>query len=226
MARLFLFDIDMTLLWSGGAGVRAMNLAFAQAFGISDAFAKVEFTGRSDTAIFRDGARRHGLDGDFSRLLARYQDVYHSILPQTLREAEGRVMPGVPELLAGLRAAPNAHLGLATGNFRRAAWLKLEHYGLDDFFLAGGFGEDSEDRAEIVRLAIERLAEVAGEAGPHEVDIIGDTPLDIAAGRANGARSVGVATGSFSVEALKRAGAQLAFPDFSRWQEVLAALLA
>ncbi|MDP2948526.1 MAG: haloacid dehalogenase-like hydrolase [Chloroflexota bacterium] len=226
MTKLFLFDIDMTLLWSGGAGVKAMNLAFAQAFGISDAYANVEFTGRSDASIFRDAARLHGLDGDFASLLARFQDVYHAILAQTLGETQGRVMPGIPELLAALRAAPGAFLGLATGNFRQAARLKLEHYGLHDFFLAGGFGDDSQDRAQIVALAIERLAQAASQDGPRQVCVIGDTPLDVAAARANAARPVAVATGSFSVQDLEAAGAELVFPDFSRWQEALGALLA
>jgi len=226
LTKLFLFDIDMTLLWSGGAGVKAMNLAFAQAFGISDACANVEFTGRSDVSIFRDAARLHGLDGDFPSLLARFQDAYHSILPQTLRETQGRVMPGIPQLLAALKAAPGAFLGLATGNFRQAARLKLEHYGLHDFFLAGGFGDDSQDRAQIVALAIERLAQAAGRDGPRQAWVIGDTPLDIAAARANAARSVAVATGSFSVQDLEAAGAELVFPNFSRWQEAAHALLA
>jgi phosphoglycolate phosphatase-like HAD superfamily hydrolase len=227
LARLYLFDIDNTLLNSGGAGAKAMTLAFEEIFGVADAFVGIEYTGRSDIAIFRDGALAHGLDvnGQFPELLARFREAYFSFLPQTLRQNPGRVMPGMPEVLAALEATPGAHMGLATGNFSLSARLKLEYYGLERFFQTGGFGEDSDERAEIVARAIERVAALAADAGPHSTFVIGDTPLDVAAALANGVVAVGVATGTFSVDALKEAGAGLVFPDFSRWQDVMAALL-
>jgi phosphoglycolate phosphatase-like HAD superfamily hydrolase len=202
-----------------------MNLAFAQLFGIDEGFAGISFTGRTDTAIFREAVGIHSLDGDFSTLLARFQETYYGILPGTLAEVQAYVLPGVRELLAGLQAAPGAFLGLATGNFHEAARLKLGRFGLYDLFLAGGYADDSEDRAELVAVAIERLAEASGGHGPREVYVIGDTPLDIAAAQANGARSVAVATGFFTVDELAAAGAGLVFPDFSSCQAVLDALL-
>jgi len=226
LAKLFLFDVDKTLVDSRGAGGRAMNLAFAQLFGIDQGFAGIDFAGRTDTAIFRDAVGVHRLDGHFPALLARFQEAYYSMLPSTLAEVQAYALPGVRELLAGLQAAPGAFLGLATGNFREAARLKLGRFGLYDLFQAGGYADDSEDRAELVAVAIERLAEVSGEDGLREVYIIGDTPLDIAAAQANGARSVAVATGFFSADQLTAAGAGLVFPDFSSWQVVLDALLA
>jgi phosphoglycolate phosphatase-like HAD superfamily hydrolase len=227
LARLFLFDVDNTLLNSGGAGAKAMTLAFEEIFGVPDAFAGIEYTGRSDIAIFRDAALAHSLDvdGQFPELLARFRETYFRVLPQTLRQTTGRVMPGMPEVLAALETTPGAHLGLATGNFSRSARLKLEYYGLDRFFQTGGFGEDSDERTEIVARAIERLAALAGDEGPHRTFVIGDTPLDVAAALANGVVAVGVATGTFSLQALDDAGAALVFPDFSRWQDVVAALL-
>jgi phosphoglycolate phosphatase-like HAD superfamily hydrolase len=227
LARLYLFDVDNTLLNSGGAGAKAMTLAFEEIFGVPDAFAGIEYTGRSDIAIFRDAALASSLDADgqFPELLARFREAYFRALPQTLRQTTGRVMPGMPEVLAALEATPGAHVGLATGNFSLSARLKLEYYGLERFFQAGGFGEDSDERAEIVARAIERVAALAGDAGPHSIFVIGDTPLDVAAALANGVVAVGVATGTFSVDALKEAGAGLVFPDFSRWQDVVAALL-
>jgi len=225
LAKLFLFDVDKTLVDSRGAGSRAMTAAFAQLFGIDQGFAGIDFTGRTDTAIFRDVVGVHSLDGDFATLLARFQETYYSILPRTLAEVEAHVLPGVREVLAGLEAAPGAFLGLATGNFRESTRLKLEPFGLYDLFLAGGYADDSEDRAELVAVAIERLAEASGGHEPREVCIIGDTPLDIAAAQANGARSVAVATGFFTVDELTAAGAGLVFPDFSSWQAVLDALL-
>ncbi len=202
-----------------------MNLAFARLFGIEQGFAGIDFSGRTDTAIFRDAVDVHGLDGDFPALMARFQEAYYEMLPESLVETQGCVLPGVRELLAGLRAAPGALLGLATGNFREAARLKLEHFGLYDFFLAGGYADDSEDRAELVATAIERLAEASGGQPSREVYVIGDTPLDTAAAQANGARSVAVATGFFSIDQLTAAGAGLVFPDFSSWRTVLDALL-
>jgi phosphoglycolate phosphatase-like HAD superfamily hydrolase len=227
LARLFLFDVDNTLLNSGGAGAKAMTLAFQGLFGVADAFAGIEYTGRSDIAIFRDAALAHGLDvdGEFSELLARFQDTYIRLLPQALRQTQGWVMPGMPEVLATLDATPGVHLGLATGNFSHSARLKLEYYGLGRFFRAGGFGEDSDERTEIVARAIERLAAEASDRGPHRTFVIGDTPLDVAAALANGVTAVGVATGTFSAQALKDAGATLVFPDFSRWQDVVGVLL-
>jgi phosphoglycolate phosphatase len=226
LAKFFLFDVDKTLVDSRGAGGRAMNLAFAQLFGIDRGLAGIDFAGRTDTGIFREAVAVHDLDGDFPVLLARFQEAYYSMLPSTLAEAQGYVLPGVREVLAGLQATPAAFLGLATGNFREAARLKLDHFGLYDSFLAGGYADDSEDRAELVAVAIQRLAEAGGAHGPREVYIIGDTPLDIAAAKANGARSVAVATGFFTVDQLTAAGAGLVFPDFSSWRAVLDALLA
>ena len=225
MAKLFLFDVDKTLVDSRGAGSRAMTAAFAQLFGIDQGFAGIGFTGRTDTAIFRDAVGVHSLDRDFATLLVRFQETYYSIVPSTLAEVQAHVLPGVRELLAGLEAAPGAFLGLATGNFRESARLKLGRFGLYDLFLVGGYADDSEDRAELVAVAIERLAEASGGHGPREVYIIGDTPLDIAAAQANGARSIAVATGFFTVDELTAAGAGLVFPDFSSWQAVLDALL-
>jgi phosphoglycolate phosphatase len=225
LAKLFLFDVDKTLVDSRGAGSRAMNLAFAQLFGIDQGFAGIGFAGRTDTAIFRDAVGVHSLDGEFPALLARFQETYYSALPRTLAEVQAHALPGVHELVEGLQAAPEAFLGLATGNFRQAARLKLEPFGLYDFFLAGGFADDSEDRAELVAIAIERLAEASGGPGAREVYVVGDTPLDIAAAEANGARSIAVATGFFSVDELTTAGADVVFPDFSTWQAVLDALL-
>ena len=227
MARLYLFDIDNTLLNSGGAGAKAMTLAFEEIFGVPDAFAGIEYTGRSDIAIFHDAALAHSLDvnGPFPELLDRFRESYFSFLPQPLRQNPGRLMPGMPEVLAALELTPGAHLGRAPGNFSLSARLKLEYYGLQRFFQTGGFGEDSDERAEIVARAIERVAALAADAGPHSTFVIGDTPLDVAAALANGVVAVGVATGTFSVDALKEAGAGLVFPDFSHWQNVMAALL-
>jgi phosphoglycolate phosphatase-like HAD superfamily hydrolase len=225
MAKIFLFDVDNTLLNSGGAGARAMNLAFRDLFGVENGFAGVEFTGRTDIAIVRDALRLHRLDdGDFPGLLARFKVSYLRHLARTLPQTAGHLMPGVPDLLRALRESEGVRVGLATGNLRRGAMMKLEHYGIRPFFQSGGFGDDSERRSEVVALAIRRLGGRPGGRNP--VFVVGDTPLDVEAAKANRAVAVGVATGTSGVEDLARAGADVVFPDFSDLASVLGVLLS
>jgi len=225
MARIFLFDIDNTLLNSGGAGGRAMNLAFRDLFGIGNGFDGVEFSGRTDSAIFRDGLLIHRLpDGDFPALLARFKASYVRHLARTLTETQGHVLPGVPALLRTLSETEGVRLGLATGNFRRSAMMKLEYYDIRPFLRGGGFGEDSELRSEVVALAIRRLGGRPGGRNP--VYVVGDTPIDVEAAKANGAVAVAVTTGKSSAEDLTRAGADAVFPDLSDVASVLGVLLS
>lgn len=210
--RVVLFDIDNTILWTGGAGSRAMALAFRDLYGIEDGFRGVEFSGRTDTAIFRDALRAHGLlDGQFEEELERFKRAYLARLPHTLRAtAGGGVYPGIRELARALRER-GAAVGLETGNFREGGLLKLRHYGVDSLFRDGAFGDDAEDRTELVRIAIERLR----PAPDADVYVIGDTPHDVTAARANGAFALGVATGKSSVEELRAAGAHAVLRDCS-----------
>ena len=219
---VFLFDIDNTLLYTGGAGGVAMNLAFAEMFGIQDGFAQVEFSGRTDRYILQQGLACHGLDGASDGALATFMQPYYQLLPRILGERRGYLMPGFPQLLAALASAPDVRLGLATGNFSRAAAMKLKHYGLEGYFGGGGFGEGSLERAVIVRQAIEAVGEGAAR---EEMLVIGDTPHDIAAAVDNGVAGVGVATGSYSAQDLRGSGARLVFEDFSDWQVAAKTLL-
>ena len=230
MSHIFLFDVDQTLLYSGGAGSLAMRRAFHQLYGIEDGFRRVEFSGRTDWGILRNAMQQHGLGGsaeeDFREEMGRFQETYYRLLEPALREVEsGRVMPGIAELLGALAGREGVRMGLGTGNFRQAAFLKLRHFGLDGYLSEGGFGDDAEDRGELIGIAIERVGgSYRGDS--RSIWVIGDTPLDIAAAQANGARSLGVATGKDSVEVLLAAGADLALADLSETQAVLAALLA
>lgn len=223
MGKVLLFDIDHTLLYSGGAGVLAMDLAFRDLFGPENGFAKIEFSGRTDTAIFRDALRLHDIDGDFSTYLERFKEAYFHYLERTLPTTQGSLMPGIASLLEDLSGRDEVQLGLATGNFRRGAELKLGHYRILHHFRDGGFGDDSEDRAQIVRLALQRLA--GSPEATQQVVVIGDTPHDIASAKANGAIAVGVATGKYGPEDLRRSGADVVFPDLSDTEAAIAALL-
>ncbi len=204
--RLLLFDIDGTLILSGGAGIRSVNRAFLRLFGVRDAMERCRPDGKTDPAIFREVARQTiGRDLSVEETTA-VTDAYLEALENEVRTSPGyRVMPGVPELLEVL--APRAHLvlGLATGNLERGARLKLDRADLNRYFPTGGFGSDDEDRTALVCEAIRRGARVASAPlCPKDVVIIGDTPHDIEAARGAGARCVAVATGSTSAEDLGR----------------------
>jgi len=223
MLKLLLFDVDGTLVLTGGAGIRAMNLAFAEMFSVEGGLADVEVAGRIDTAILRAALTKHDIVCEaFPDMVEEFREVYCRHLARTLVEAkDGRVLPGVRELLTALRSKPDVRLSLATGNFRRGAELKLSYYGLWQYFDDGVFGEACEDRAELIAVAKRDL--LAGGQGD-AVYVIGDTVHDIEAARANDAIAVAVASGFTREETLRAAAPDFLFPDFSDWQGVLAAL--
>jgi phosphoglycolate phosphatase-like HAD superfamily hydrolase len=223
---IVLWDIDNTLLYTGGAGSLGMKRAFEELYGVPDAFAKVEFTGRTDTAIFRDAARACGvneeqLDTEQTRFMARY--IEH--LAPALQEVEGRLMPGIGEVLAALDAEDGVAQGLGTGNFRAGGELKLHYYGIAGYFpgMPGGFGEDSESRDAVIAQAIARMSN--GDRAVARVVVVGDTPHDVAAARANGAFALGVATGRSSASDLLGCGADAALDDLSDLEAALGLIL-
>jgi phosphoglycolate phosphatase-like HAD superfamily hydrolase len=224
MSHLFLFDIDMTLIRSNRVGSTAMNIVMGELIGVPDALAGVDFSGRTDRSILRESLANHGHEpDDFERFIQEFEARYIPVLERTLAERSGLVLPGVPETLAAVRALPDVRIGIATGNFRRAAEAKLRHFGLDHFFEGGGFADDAEDRAALVGIAIERLGGAAG--GYFRVFVIGDTTHDIMAATANNAVAVGVATGTSSPQLLAAAGAAHVFDDLSQPDTILRLLL-
>jgi phosphoglycolate phosphatase len=213
---LLLFDIDGTLLLSGGAGMRAMSRAFHETFGLARAFEGVHPAGKTDTFLLASALERAGL--------AAYLP---ALATELARPGTGRsgVMPGVEALLSRLRAQRGWHLALLTGNYEQAARLKLEHFGLNGFFDWGVFGEESGDRRVLGRIALERArARDVPEPSCAGAIVIGDTPDDIACAHAAGARSLAVATGSFTLDELTSAGAHHAVEDLSDTDAVLAML--
>jgi phosphoglycolate phosphatase-like HAD superfamily hydrolase len=219
-STIVLWDIDNTLLYTGGAGSIGMRLAFRDLYGVDDAFGRIEFSGRTDAAIFRDCARIHGLhEATLSDEQARFIDAYLPHLTAALIETRGTLMPGVAAALDALSARDDVLQALGTGNFRRGGELKLRHYGIYHHFpgMPGGFGEDSESRDVMISVAIARLCDGARP----RVVVIGDTPHDVAAARANGAFALGVATGRDSVDDLLACGADAALPDLGDIDRVL-----
>jgi phosphoglycolate phosphatase-like HAD superfamily hydrolase len=222
--RLFLFDIDGTLLLSGGAGVRAMTRAFEQVFGVIDAFASSDIAGRTDTFILSNAMRAAGIS-DTSENHRRFREAYIEILATEIDAPSSRprgLMPGIMPLLHALGRQDGSELALLTGNFEAAAYLKLGAFGIADFFPWGAFGEESAERAQLARVAMRRAEERAIPAQVRDrAVVIGDTPHDVDCARAIGARVLAVATGSYSVEQLTAATADIVLPDLSDTDQVI-----
>lgn len=217
--RVLLFDIDGTLIRSGGAGKLAMETALQTAFGVPEVLDRVSYSGRTDPAIARDLLSLHGIEPTAANV-ERLQTGYLSCLPQALAERHGEVLPGVVEALR--RERREAAVGLLTGNVRAGAEVKLRHFGLWDFFPFGGFADGLSDRDDVARRALaEAVAHVGHAVHPSDVWIIGDTPLDVQCARAIGANAVIVATGWHSHAELLAAGPDHFLPDFTHAGDLL-----
>ena len=211
--HLILFDVDGTLLLSGGAGARALNIAFERIYGIPNAMRHVHPHGKTDEFIIQEMFRSHlercGSEPEVKALLDRYLEV----LPITVRDSKNfHLMPGIPGLLSYLRSRKDVFMGLGTGNIEEGARIKLSCGGLNKFFSFGGFGSDSGDRTELLEAGFQRGEEIIIKEYPRESVsrwVIGDTWRDVAAGRACGAKTIAVATGGDSLYELASAS-----PDF------------
>jgi phosphoglycolate phosphatase-like HAD superfamily hydrolase len=220
-----LFDIDGTLLRAGGAGRCALELALAEVLGGRDdlSLASVEFAGRTDPWIVAEGLAKHGVDPD-EALVTEVLERYVAHLPGQLDRAQAfEVLPGAVQLLSILVDLGNVALGLGTGNTEPAAYAKLARGGLDSFFSFGGFGSDHSDRAQLLRIGLDRGLRHANDGGDARAVVIGDTPHDVRAAQAIGAECIAVSTGYYPAEALEAAGARIVVSDL-RAPEVLRVL--
>jgi phosphoglycolate phosphatase len=209
-----LFDIDGTLLASGGAGKAALESSLTEEFDVT-LRTEIPYSGRTDRAIARDLLRFHDIDDsleNWQKLLAGYL----ARLPERLNRHQGRVLPGILALLQELQRRGDVAIGLLTGNVRAGARVKLGHYQLYERFSFGGFGDHHFDRDDVAR---EALAAVRAHVGPHVkpegIWVIGDTPLDVRCARAIGARVVAVATGVHGYRELVASSADLTLHDLS-----------
>ncbi|GDY08768.1 MAG: HAD family hydrolase [Planctomycetota bacterium] len=220
--HVILFDIDGTLLHSGGAGQAGIERALELAFGVTAPTDGIPTAGRTDRGIGRDLIRFHELEESDSTH-ARLQETYLKVLPEELARRQGTVYPGVRELLARLSDRDDVRLGLLTGNYREAAWQKLRHFGLAEHFAFGGFGDDHADRDDVARQALMVASEHhAPQTINHEkLWVIGDTPADVRCGRAIGAKVIAVATGMYSIEELRPSAPDHLFADFADVESVL-----
>ena len=214
---LLLFDIDGTLLLSGGAGTRALTRAFDEMFGVPDGFTGIPVAGRTDPLIVDEAlARAEVTAGPVER--ERFRARYCDLLEEEIVHPGPRkgVMPGVRVLLVELSTRPEICCALLTGNFARAARIKLEHFELWSFFACGAYGDDAPERDHLVPIAVERARQRGIDVQvPTQVIVVGDTPLDVQCATAAGARSVAVATGGFDEHVLRANGASAVLTDLS-----------
>ena len=214
--RAVLFDIDGTILVTGGAGGVAWQRAFEELHGVEADVAEHTDAGMTDPEIaaivFREVIGREGTQEERSKAIGCY--LKH--LPDAVAESDGyRVMSGIEELLPRLIES-GVLLGLVTGNIEAAAHIKLARARLNRFFSFGGYGSDSADRTEVTKAALSRGGLVSGGTLADGACIaIGDTPRDVVAGHGAGIRVVGVATGSYSVEQLCEADADWALSSLA-----------
>jgi phosphoglycolate phosphatase len=219
--KLILFDIDGTLIVSGGAGARAMTRAFEQTWGLSDALRHIDVAGRTDNIIMADALRATGHVAE-GEPLEHFKRVYCGFLREELESGYGAsggtgaghgngtgngrpkcVLPGIQELLDALSARPDVSLALLTGNFPESAEIKLRHFDLWRYFEWGVFGNEATDRHDLLPIAIQRhLDRGAPAIDPADVIIVGDTPHDISCAHRGGAKAIAVATGNFTLDAL------------------------
>lgn len=212
--NICLFDIDGTLLASGGAGKLALETALVEEFAIP-LCAQVPYSGRTDRAIVRDLFEHHAIE-ETPANLERLFGGYLRRLPGCLQKMQGRVLPGIAPLLTLLKEREHVAVGLLTGNVRAGAKVKLGHFGLFEHFGFGGFGDDHFDRDDVAREALAAVRRhVHPEVNGDRIWVIGDTPLDVRCARAIGARVVAVATGIHTLEELAVAGPDLALQDLS-----------
>ena len=222
--KLLLFDIDGTILTSGGAGVRALRLGFHRHFGIQDDLSNIDMAGRTDSGIAREILATHQLPQSIENITALLDAYLHHLaieIPQTA----GQLLPGIIPLLTLLHQRTDIVLALLTGNLARGAEIKLRHYGLWHYFEFGAFADDHHDRNQLGHFAKTRAHQKHGhEFPPQSIFILGDTPHDITCARAIGAKAIAIATGKFTRAELSVHQPDFLFDDLTDIDAVLAAI--
>jgi phosphoglycolate phosphatase len=223
---LLLWDIDGTLVCTDRAGERSLLILIKELYRreLGDKL-PVQLQGRTDTSIARDILAYLGITSTPEEE-RRFRDAYLALLPRTLPTGKSKLHPGIKEALDAVHAHPEIHQGLLTGNHQEGARLKLSHLGIWHYFEFGAYADDSHLRNELGPFALKRAKEKLGiDFPPERVWIIGDTPHDIACGKAINAKTIAVATGSFTVEQLAACNPTHTFADLSDTQALLKVIL-
>jgi phosphoglycolate phosphatase len=222
--KFILFDIDGTLIDSGGAGSRALNLAFEEMFSVKNAFHEVSMAGKTDVQILKEGLAMHGIS-HANGIIPEFFLAYVRYLGENVLTRKGHIKPGIRPALDALSSREENILGLLTGNISDGARIKLQAYDLYSYFRLGAFGDDSEDRNQLLPIAVCKLEKTASlRLDFRDCIVIGDTPRDIDCAKPYGALSVAVATGPYSSTSLRDAGADVVFEDLSDTERFIAAI--
>lgn len=221
MTKLILFDIDGTLISSGGAGTRALTKAFNDIFSISEGFEGIEMAGKTDIEIMREGMFKHNIN-QREELIKRMEEGYIYYLKREIHNNGRHLKPGIKEILDHLKGIKGVHLGLLTGNLEKGARIKLEPFGINPYFPFGAFGSDDEDRNRLLPVALKKFSDIFNMSlRPEDAIVIGDTTRDIACSKPFGAYSVVVATGSYSYRELINSGADLVLENLRDQKKLL-----
>ncbi len=218
--HLALFDIDGTLILTGGAGMRAFYRAMRHVFGIAVDNEVIRPDGKTDPLIAKEmlahfGQEDRWVQGSREALFSSYLGYLDEEMSQAKVSGAIRILPGVAELLEMLSIQPDFALGLVTGNLEGGARIKLEKAGLFRYFRYGGYGSDSENRTALIRLGIQRGIQWTAPSPVDGAFVIGDTPLDIVHGHAAGAAVIAVASAKYSIEDLRPHKPDLLLPDLT-----------
>ncbi len=224
--KVVLFDIDGTLLSTGGSGQSAMEAALLAGFPVTELLCDIPTAGRTDRAIIMDLFRDHGI-AFTEENWQRFQQLYLERLPGCIAGGPPDLLPGMRDIVEALAVRSDVMLGLLTGNFERGAKVKLSHFGIDHHFAFGGYGDHDVSRDDVARRALAEAARrLERDPDVSSVWVIGDTPADIQCSRAIGARAVAVATGIYPLEVLRAAEPDHLFESFADPQTLLSLLAA
>ena len=211
--KILLFDIDGTLIDSGGAGRRALVQSFREVCSIDNAMDGLPLAGKTDPLIIREAFENNGIRAN-NEIIARLKGSYIKHLKEQMAFTVISLMPGVGRLLEALSNNGHRHMGLLTGNMEEGARIKLEPLGILDYFSFGAYGSDEEDRNRLLPHAQRRYAQATGSDVPASgFAVIGDTTRDVACAKPYGAMSIAVATGFHTMEQLRAAGPDVLLAD-------------
>jgi len=213
MNKLVLFDIDGTLIDTGGAGTTSLNKAFCKLFSIKDAFKGISMAGKTDIQIIKEGLKSHGFpheDGNIDVMV----NAYIEFLKDEIDNPRRKIKPGIMEILNLLREM-GMTIGLLTGNLEKGARIKLEPFGLNEYFLEGAFGSDHEDRDMLLPIAIQKFLRLGLGFSLKGCIVVGDTPRDVKCAKVHGACCIAVATGPYTKEHLLETEADIVFDSLA-----------
>ncbi len=226
--RLFIFDVDGTLLLNGRIARDTYLYALKEVTGVLPKVEGPSFAGMTDKGIFRLFLRYINREDDFDLLFPLFADVFTNRLKTVYMDAEGpHILKGVYQLLESLSRDDSTALALGTGNIRESCYIKLTRFCLDRYFPVGGFGGDYEEREELIQAAIQEAKNYYGWNGDaSNTWVIGDTPRDVAAGKANGTKTLAVASGIVDKDVLLKTDANFILDDMSDTKKVLDILMS